>query len=672
MHRNPLRTRPRLLAATLAALAATAAAADAPDPVLLDALVVTAPRTPTRVQPPQLTLDPTALRARQPLLVADAVRGLPGVSIRPNSRGESVVRVRGAEERQTAVFLDGAPLAVPWDGRVDLGLLPAGLVGAISVTKGAVPIEYGPNAVAGVLDLQTRRDVDTRQAELTGGNLGQRALSAAGQWQRDPGHSGWLETTLAAGWVTRDAQAVADPAALPFSQSDRDARTNTDLDSRSLFAAAALVTGDALWRLSLLHADARRGIAPEAHLDPSVDAPRYWRYPDWRLTQLNFAGETPLGEHAAIRGVAWQQWFDQTITAYPDARYDRPRSREHSDDASRGVRLGLTHPFGPLALRWSATAQTSTHDQVDTRYPAGAPVPGPQLRYRQRLHSLGVEAGAPLAAAVRATFGLGLDHAATPLTGDKPGQRDQQAPAYSAALAWAPAPHWHFALSTGRRTRFPSPRELYGEALGRFLPNPGLDPETAVLADLELAWQAAGKRLTFNPFYQDNQDTLAQRQLVVAGRTLRQRINLPGSRAYGVDLSAALPLRPDLRLEFGGAWLRTAVTPTAALPFRGLPQRPQHELFVAGDWTPWRGLGLRAEARRIGDAFDIGPDGQPVALRAATEFNLRASLPLSARGPGRPVELIAAVDNLTHAVIEPQLGLPLPGRSYRLGLRFAH
>lgn len=84
-------------------------------------IVVTAPGNVGRVQPPVVTLGPDALIDRQPRSIADALRGLPGVSVRPNSRGEVVSRVRGAEERQTQVFLDGAPLTVPWDGRINWG-----------------------------------------------------------------------------------------------------------------------------------------------------------------------------------------------------------------------------------------------------------------------------------------------------------------------------------------------------------------------------------------------------------------------------------------------------------------------------------------------------------------------------------------------------------------------
>uniref|UniRef100_UPI0012E1BBAD TonB-dependent receptor n=1 Tax=Sandarakinorhabdus oryzae TaxID=2675220 RepID=UPI0012E1BBAD len=155
-------------------------AAQAAEPRLpAEALItVTAPALPGRVFSPGVGLSGEALLDRQPRSIADAVRGLPGVSIRPNSRGESVIRVRGSEERQTQVFLDGAPLAVPWDGRVDIGLVPAALLGGLTVRKGAGAIEYGANAVAGVLDLTTRSSGAVGIAQ--GGPYALKNLSAAG------------------------------------------------------------------------------------------------------------------------------------------------------------------------------------------------------------------------------------------------------------------------------------------------------------------------------------------------------------------------------------------------------------------------------------------------------------------------------------------------------------
>jgi iron complex outermembrane receptor protein len=166
-----------------AALLASGAAAQVPQESAPPAspetalITVTAPPLAGRVLAPGVSLAESALIDRQPRTVAEALRGLPGVAVRTNSRGETIVRVRGAEERQTQVFLDGAPLGVPWDGRIDLGLVPAGAITGLSVRKGAVPIEYGTNAVAGVVDLQTRRSGTLFSAQA--GTLGLYTLSGA-------------------------------------------------------------------------------------------------------------------------------------------------------------------------------------------------------------------------------------------------------------------------------------------------------------------------------------------------------------------------------------------------------------------------------------------------------------------------------------------------------------
>lgn len=227
-------------------------------------IVVTAQRTKNRTLPPQVSLDAEQLLETQPTSIADALRGLSGVSIRTNSRGETIARVRGAEERQTAVFLDGAPFNVPWDGRIDLGVLPAGLIGGLTVIKGAVPVEFGANAVAGVVDLQTRRANISEGAVggFTGlaerGTLGFTNLAGVVTVGNDD-----FDVTLSGGYVRRDATPLADRSSTPFSQGPGNRRTNTDLDSFSVFAAIGNRFGPVETRLSVLHNRTERGIAPE-------------------------------------------------------------------------------------------------------------------------------------------------------------------------------------------------------------------------------------------------------------------------------------------------------------------------------------------------------------------------------------------------------------------------
>lgn len=636
--------------AIAALVLATPAAAQPSDPRLPEEalITVTAPAGRGRVTTPVVGLTGEALLDRQPRSVADALRGLPGVSVRTNSRGETVARVRGSDERQTLVFLDGAPLAVPWDGRVDIGLIPAGLIGGLSVRKGAGAIEYGANAVAGVVDLTTRTDGGVAVAQA--GPHALKNLSAASVVPL-----GGLSLTLAAAHQAHAALPVARLSALPFSQLASDRRLNTDLAATSLFAGLSGTAGALEWRASVLTIDARRGIAPES--DRVLSSARFWRTPDWNLTQAQIALELPIGA-ATARAVGWRQWFGQKIESYRDGSYTTLRGREIDDDDTVGGRFTLSHKFGPAMLRWSLSGQLSDHHQTDIAIPPEtAPAP---LLYRQSLASGGVEADVPLGAA-RLTLGLGLDRSANPRTGDKPEQPARQAATVSAALALKPADGVTLTVSGGRRNRFPSARELFGEALGRFLPNPALLPEQAWLADAEIGWRAGPFTLTLTPFWQRVEGAIGQRIVRVNGVNLRQRFNQAPATSFGVDAAMQVPLADGLTLELTG----TALDASAA--GQPLLQRPAHEAMLALDWAPREAFDVRAELRRIGPARDLAHVGTLARLPPATEINLRARVPVFRLGRA-PVSATVAIDNLTNAVMLPQLGLPQPGRSVRIGL----
>ncbi len=623
-----------------------------------ETITVTAEPAPSRVLPPAVEVGEALLLARQPRSAAEALEGLPGVSTRTNSRGETVARVRGSEERQTQVFLDGAPLAVPWDGRVDLGVIPAGLIGNVRVTKGAVPIEFGANAVAGAVDLETRSGGPANLRALAEGGTygyGQAALVATLP-------AGGFDLTLAASGLTRDAEPVASLAALPFSQPRDGRRLNTDADSVSVFAAARYTTGPLSVRAYVLHVDAERGIAPESDRDPAVDAPRYWRYPAIDQTQAALTTDLDLGAGSA-RLVLWRQWFEQTILQYANASYAAVRATQHDEDDTHGGRFVLSAKLEPVTLRLVGTAQTSRHAQRDT---TGA-APGPLLVYRQNLYTLGGEADAPILGG-NLTLGVGYDRSTNPRTGDKPDQPAKDAVAFSAAYRLPLAEGVALAVSAGRRSRFPSARELFGEALGRFLPNPDLNPERAWLADAELSVTRPGWSVSINPFYIRSEDTISQRVVRVSGVNRRQRFNLSGSRSYGVDAGVTARIAEPLTFELFGTAL-SARADAGAAPFRRLVQRPSYEVLTALTWAPVETVSLRGEFRRIGDAVDLTPAGAKARLAAGNEINLRGRFDLLTLKGGAHVTLTGSVDNVTDDVVTPQLGLPMPGRSFRIGVQ---
>ena len=615
-------------------------------------IVVTAERNEARVLPPETAISAEELTRRQPPTVGDALRGVPGVSARTNSRGETTARVRGAEERQTQVFLDGAPLAVPWDGRADVGIFPSTLFGEIRVVKGAAPIEYGTNAVAGVVDLRTRSwEPGGLEAVARAGSSGFREASLVGGMP------------VAAGLSVGGGIAGLSRDGFPDAERDGD-RINTDLDSLTVFGAARYESGPFTGRAFLFHNSAERGIAPETADDPSLVNPRFWRYPDIDLTQLNLAAELALRDSTTLRFIGWRQWFGQTIDQYRDATYMVRSTRQEDRDDTLGGRFTLTTKAQALAIRLNASAQTSRHAQVDTPFPSGTP--GPELRYRQNLYTVGAEADVALGKA-HATFGIAYDRAETPLTGDKPPQPAVEAPAFSAAVRTPVGDRIQLLVSAGRRTRFPTARELFGEALGRFLINPDLRPEKAWLLDAELSWIRSDLRLSLNPFLMRVEDSISQRVVVVDGRSLRQRFNLPGSLSVGIDAAFDAQLGRAWSLETFASLLSARADAGSGGP-RRLLQRPSHELGGAIEFRPSDDFLARAQLTHVGSAIDLDRNGNVVELGPATQVDLRASRRIARFGNHR-LFVTAAVDNVTDAVVTPQFGLPLPGRTFRFGLR---
>ena len=634
-------------------------------------IIVTASRDPQRVRSPAIILDREAIDDRAPAAIADLFRSVTGVSLRVNSRGESVVRVRGAEERQTTVFLDGAPLATPWDGRVDLALLPTGLIGSVGIVKGASPIEYGTNAVGGVVDLHTITAGNRFgiQAEAQAGTYG--TVNASALTSLPVGEN--FSLVAGFGLLERGAERIADPQSVPFDPSTSRRRTNTDLSARSLFVAGGYEAGPLELRISLLNSDVERGIAAQGDLNPTLSAPRFWRYPDWHLTQLTSALRWQVSDVATLRLTGWRQWFDQTIDAYRDATYTALRNREDGSDRTLGARAVLTIGTGATTLRLSGNAQTSTHVQIDSRTTTGQAldyIASPALAYRQRLFSGGGEVDHKFTDVLKATIGVSVDHAETPLTGDKPVQPSATSLGFLGALRWTASPTLDVTASLGRRNRFPSPRELFGEALGRFLPNPDLKPERALLGDLTFAWQPSDTfDVSSTAWFSDADATVAQRIVRVGTINRRQRFNTRGSLSYGLETTATANLTTDLRAELSVV-LQDGQSKRERNGMRQLLlQRPGRQITAALDWNATEALDLRAEVQNVGSATDLADSGAFVRLPRATSLNFRAFWKFAEIKALGKLTFTASLDNATDALILPQLGLPAPGRTFRIGVR---
>ena len=600
--------------------------------------------------------------------VAGLTRLIPSAHLQTNSRGESLIYVRNAGERQVSVFLDGALLNVPWDHRVDLSAVPASVLGGLQVIQGASSVLYGTNVLGGAVNLSTRSmEGEGAHSELIGVGGSGGYLRMDGMHQRRKGRTSVL---AAAGYNRTDGTPLGSNADLPFGQSGTVLRDNTDRRIAHGFARATRSLERGLIGFSVLHVDAQKGVAPEGHLDPSVESVRYWRYPDWRTTLVSANALLEPSDKVSVRAATWVSEFSQRIDQYPSIGFSGVEEQQQDVDRTLGARVTAERSLGRGVVRGALHGLLSTHRQQDSVLEQGDLRAAPREVYRQATGSSGLELGTPLGTTGRTRFVVGgnLDLFAMPETAGKPGPGTFVAWGATSGIERDLTAATQFRASIGRKVRFPTMRELFGTALDRFVVNEDLRPESALLVDAGLHQTLEDGAAELTLFLNRTWDTIDQENVDVNGQRLRRRINLEGSRVIGLEVLGQKSVRG---VDVEGALTFSRPLVLGQTGRSRLTEKPEVLGRGALRHSPRRGVSIGAEVVYTGRAYGLNPANQLEKLPQVLQINVRASARryTSARVF---VEGFVRADNLTDRSVFPQLGLPGPGRSLQLGVSLAY
>ena len=561
--------------------------------VVLDELVVRVGRpVATAVGASAVVVRVDPVRTQPAPTLDQALRSVPFVQVRANSRGEAQLSLRGAEARQVAVLVDGVPLTLGWDHRADLAGIPVGGAGSITLVRGLSSVLHGPNVLGGVVEVDVSHGSaaegidESLRVRLGMDHLGGHALGATATL---PMYAAGGELRIRGGAGYRTRPGVAGIGEL---------RENSDLRHADGFGSVHYERTEGSWAaLSAFASRAERGVPPELHLSH----PRFWRYPDASRSLVALSSgtgprQTPLGrgDLEASLGVDLGR---TVIQSFRGRDYQQVTGGEMADDRTLTLRLLGDHTLGQWAtLRAAATLAEIRHDEVLE--------PGGPARYRQRLWSLGSEIAAPLADGGRVSGGVALDGADTPESGDKP-PLDRLAALGARLGANIPLSEsvlLHAAAS--RRARFPSLRELYSGALGRFVPNPELRPERLLAGEAGMTARMGVLELQAVAFHQRLADAIVRTS---AGDGRFRRENRDQVWSTGLELLAS------------GGWRGVSLSGEATLQHvrildRSAPEdarRAEYQPSVVGGldlslswacaawltWTTWDGSGACIRSR---------------------------------------------------------------------------
>ena len=566
--------------------------------------------------------------------VLELLRHVPGVQVLSfGSRGgRAVARVRGGNSNFTLVLLDGIPLNNPTDlegGTFDLSSLPADGVERIEVVRGPQSYFFGSSALAGVINVVSRRGdapgprVDAR---LEAGEAS--LLRAGGAVSGTAGRSGY---SLDVGWE-EEAERIAGES---FEQ----------LNVQGTFTR--LLGEESSLRLSGRYADWQADDYQDASGGPVFGSGEL-RSAERRQASLGAAWSLGGGGRVrhALSGSVDRQEAD---VSSPGVAPEVPPSVE----ATRFTRLRLgwlTTVEAGGGLRASAGVEVEREEADNDSTLMLPPFLGGALSGDYRLERTTPGAFAELALergdlVVEAGLRADLPEDAGTEWSPRLGFR-YRFPGRGALVHGS----WSQAFKLPSFFALASPRELGG--------NPDLRPEESAGVDLGVELESAagdlGAGLTvFRNRYEN---------LIDFDFDLFQNVNRSSVEAEGVELFARWRPAPVLALA-ADLYRQELDDPGSDRPLLNQPE------WIAGarlEWTPAAAVRLWLDGRYVGSSRDrqIPVPGRD-AVDDYTVFDLALGWEHSARW-----EVTVRVDNLTDESYEHFIGFPEPGRSVRAGVRY--
>ncbi len=609
--------------------------AEGSDPtVQLEETVVRLPRAEAAGDP---TASATVVQADrfagQAKDVAALVATAPGVAVNEyGGLGQlSTVSIRGSMASGVLVLIDGLPLDGGGATGSDLASIPRHWVDRLEVVRGAEGAHFGAGAMAGVVNVVTRRPAaGDWSAEVGAGSFGTLTAAAEG------GLAAGAWTLLGAGsydgtrgdfpYLFDERPTVEGDPLLPRT------RENNGAWRGGLLLKAARPAGSGRLDLLAQASAGRRELAGS----PYLLTPHDWQE-DGRVLAAARLGGLSLGSGVA-GALRLHGRVDQLTIRLQGA--PTPTTQRGAGAGAEGE-LTLAHPAGQLRLALAGGGETLTADGVG-----------------------GERARASAAASVSDDLSLanGRLRLAPALRGEVVGPFAGLSAKLGASLALAQ--DLTLRASAGRSFRAPSFAELY-LTQGLVSPNPDLQPEHGVAADAAVVFDGAPGLFSLGGFVQLYQDLILYQPATFdrlkpfnAGKALTSGMEVevataPAPRLLGLTGSASYTLLITENLRAGeealGKWL---------------PLRARHRLFARVAVSP-EPVELHAEVHHVG--LQYRDPANTRAIPAATVLGAGGSVRLG-RSPA--VRLHLEVENLTDdRTLQDGLGNPLPGRMVMLTLR---
>ncbi len=581
---------------------------------------------------------------------------LPSVKVQTNSRGETLFYLRNSGKRRIILMLDGIPLNVPWDNRIDLSLIPTAAISRITITKGIPSVIYGPNALGGVINVSTMNYEGNNRGEisLSGGESGRKNIS--GYYLSNIGSVG---VVVSGGYNARNAYPL--PESFHSSANPGSDRINSYSKGYNLFFKVNKKFSDnSNLGVSVSYLNREKGVPPQI----GVNKIRYWQYPELSDLSVSLGGKLNLAANgnSFVTYSANFTKYRSVINQYTSASYSVLDAVEHGDDFTYFGRAIYTALLGSSAiLKVAFSGFNSKHDEMITEnFSSGAGTEITKNTYSQNVFSIGTEYERTLKNLVL-NAGLSFDGSSTPLSGDKPAKEPTYDYGFNAGGVYTFNENFNARVSLGRKTRFPTMREMFSGALGKFEVNPELHAETAQSGEIGLQYNCGSTNLEADIFLTYIKDGIVRTKLS-SGKY--KRINKSEIRNYGIETELETELLDDLDFRVNASLINTRGRNDKG-EFADTLEYSPGIIAGAGLIYYFDNFGFLFESNYIGNEFEEQKTLVKLPDYVIADFRVTYKIKFSTFEP----KIFFRVNNITDKLYYTQFGLPEAGREFIAGVK---
>ncbi len=576
----------------------------------------------------------------------------PGLYFSTTSKNETTFRLRGFEQRQVNIFLDGIPITIPYDGMVDISQLAGDNIENIRVAKGVPSVQYGANALGGSVNIMTGipKRSESFNVRLEGSDHGRIFGSLLY-------HGNYGKLKYLTSFSLDKAQNFKLPDNFtPILNEDGNKRDNSAHEKYSALLKLHYDLND-VHRLGVHF----NYIDNWYHVPPKVmtSRPRYWQFPEWKKNVFSLNSRHVFSNELLLRTVWYYDRYRNVLESYDDASYSS-QTRRYAftsiyDDYSFG---GIIYPKVNLLPFGTTNAVASLKRDVHRQ---AASEDDPYQKFSMETWTFGLEQDFQITDPLSAVAGFDVNHL-RPVSAEDLTLRDPITLFNGQlSLQYQLLKSTQLHLSVGKKSRFPTLKELYSSRLGRNIPNPNLQAEHSINTEIGINWHSDNFQIVSAFFHNRLQNSIANRQL---GENVQQFQNIDEAILQGFEFDIRLKM-DELNISFNYTFLDAEDTsPNRNVDY--LEYRPTHRLNSVLKYALSSGLSLQMEGSYTADQHYQDLDtGMWYKLNDFALLNAKIGYQFM-----NYVNIYVRANNLLDRFYYSEAGVPMPGRELISGLRF--